>query len=224
MRAISLAFVVLLVSSAAAFAEKEGCELCPKEKADGFVQLFDGKTLEGWVGAVNGYEAKDGKIVIKEKGGGNLFTKDEYSDFVFRFEFKLPPGGNNGIGIRSPLQGDPAYVGMEIQVIDNSAPKYANLKEWQYHGSIYGVVPAKRGFQKPVGEWNCEEIKAEGSRITVTLNGEVIVDADIKDVEPIHDRKHPGLHNEKGHIGFLGHGAGVEFRNIRIKPLTGNDE
>jgi hypothetical protein len=108
---------------------------------------------------------------------------------------------------------------MEIQVIDNSAERYANLKDWQYHGSIYGVVAAKRGFQKPVGEWNSQEIKAVGSRITITLNGEVIVDADLKDLEPIDGRPHPGLHNKKGHIGFLGHGAGVEFRNIRIKSL-----
>jgi len=220
MRVIRLTLVTSLVLTTAAFAEDEVCGLCPKEKADGFVRLFDGKTLDGWVGAVNGYEAKDGKIVIKQKGGGNLFTKDEYADFIFRFEFKLPPGGNNGIGIRSPLQGNPAYAAMEIQVIDNSAPKFANLKDWQFHGSIYGVVPAKRGFQKPVGEWNCEEIKAVGSKITVTLNGEVIVDADLKDIEPIDGHQHPGLHNEKGHIGFLGHGAGVEFRNIRIKPLT----
>jgi hypothetical protein len=108
---------------------------------------------------------------------------------------------------------------MEIQVLDNSADRYANLKEYQYHGSIYGVVPAKRGFQKPVGEWNSQEIKAVGSRITITLNGTVIVDADIAEIEPVDGHAHPGLHNKKGHIGFLGHGAGVEFRNLRIKPL-----
>jgi hypothetical protein len=212
----STATMFLLVSAAA---EEDASGLCPKEKAEGFVALFDGKTMEGWVGAVNGYTAEDGRLLIKQHGGGNLFTEKEYSDFIFRFEFKLPPGGNNGIGIRSPLKGNPAFAAMEIQVIDNSAPKYAKLKDWQYHGSIYGVVPAKRGCLKPVGEWNSEEIKAEGSRITVTVNEMVIVDADLAEVEPMDGHAHPGLHRETGHIGFLGHGAGVEFRNIRIKPL-----
>jgi hypothetical protein len=207
-----------LASVAAAAEDASG--ICPDEKADGFVALFDGKTLEGWVGAVNGYTAEDGRLLIKQHGGGNLFTEKEYSDFIFRFEFKLPPGGNNGIGIRSPLEGNPAYAAMEIQVLDNTAERYAKLKEWQYHGSIYGVVPAKRGCLKPVGEWNSEEIKAVGSRITVTVNGMVIVDADLSKIEPIDGHAHPGLHRESGHIGFLGHGAGVEFRNIRIKPLA----
>jgi len=204
---------------ASATAEEDTTGLCPKEKAEGFVALFDGKTMEGWVGAVNGYTPEDGRLLIKEHGGGNLFTEKEYSDFIFRFEFKLPPGGNNGIGVRSPLKGNPAYAAMEIQVLDNTAERYAKLKEYQYHGSIYGVVPAKRGCLKPVGEWNSEEIKAVGSCITVTVNGMVIVDADLSKTEPMDGHAHPGLHRESGHIGFLGHGAGVEFRNIRLKPL-----
>ena len=213
MRTFSWTMATLFLVTSAAAAEGDTCGLCPKEKAEGFVSLFDGKTLDGWTGSVNGYTPENGVLAI------NLFTEKEFSDFVFRFDFKLPSGGNNGIGIRSPLKGNPAYAAMEIQVLDNSAERYAKLKEWQYHGSIYGVVAAKRGFQKPVGEWNSEEIKAVGSRITVTLNGTVIVDADLDKIEPIDGHAHPGLHNEKGHIGFLGHGAGVEFRNIRIKPL-----
>ena len=212
-----VAMVVLCAS--AAMADEGCCQLCPKEKAEGFVSLFDGKTLDGWVGAVNGYAVEDGKLVVKQHGGGNLFTEKEYSDFIFRFEFKLPPGGNNGVGIRSPLKGNPAYAAMEIQILDNSAPRYAKLKPYQYHGSIYGVVPAKRGCLKPVGEWNSEEIRAEGSHITVTVNGMVIVDADLDKVQPQDGHPHAGRHRKKGHIGFLGHGAGVEFRNIRIKPL-----
>ncbi len=219
MRIVSWITATLFLLASAAAAEQDASGICPKEKAEGFVALFNGKTLDGWVGAVNGYTAEDGRLLIKEHGGGNLFTEKEYSDFVFRFEFKLPSGGNNGIGVRSPLKGNPAYAAMEIQVIDNSAPKYAKLKDWQYHGSIYGVVPAKRGCLKPMGEWNAEEIKAEGSHITITVNGMVIVDADLAKVEPIDGHAHPGLHRESGHIGFLGHGAGVEFRNIRIKPL-----
>ncbi len=218
MRTITLVAVAVLFGTSATLGDDAG-DLCPKEKADGFVSLFDGKSLDGWVGAVNGYTAETGTLAIKPKGGGNLFTEKEFADFIFRFEFKLPPGGNNGVGIRAPLKGNAAYVAMEIQVLDNSADRYANLKEYQYHGSIYGVVPAKRGFQKPVGEWNCQEIKAVGSQITITLNGTVIVDADIAEIKPIDGHAHPGLHNKKGHIGFLGHGAGVEFRNLRIKSL-----
>ena len=194
--------------------------LLAAEAEDGFVSLFDGKTLEGWQGSLNGYEVKDGTIVCKKKGGGRLFTKKEYSDFVFRFEFKLTPGANNGLGIRTPLKGDPAFAGMELQILDNTSPKYAKLKDYQYHGSIYGVVPAKRGHLKPVGEWNVQEVTAKGNHIKVVLNGETIVDADIAEASKdgtVDKRGHPGLKNEKGYIGFLGHGAEVAFRNIRIK-------
>ncbi|MDD4823569.1 MAG: DUF1080 domain-containing protein, partial [Bacteroidales bacterium] len=155
-------------------------------------------------------------------GGGNLYTVDEYGNFNFRFEFMLTPGANNGLGIRTPLDGDAAYVGMELQILDSESPIYADLQPYQYHGSVYGIIPAKRGFLKPVGEWNTQEVIANGNHITVILNGTVIVDGDIakatKNGTPDH-REHPGLFNKKGHIGFLGHGSLVKFRNIRVKPL-----
>ncbi len=197
--------------------------LTQAEKQQGFVSLFNGKNLDGWEGNTKGYVAENGEIVVHpELGRGNLYTVGEYSDFDFRFEFKLTPGANNGIGIRAPLKGDAAYKGMEIQVLDNTAKMYAHLHPYQYHGSIYGVVPAKRGYLKPVGQWNSEEIIARGTHIKVILNGTVIVDADISG--PIKNgtmdhRAHPGLKNKKGHIGFLGHGDRVYFRNIRIKEL-----
>lgn len=191
----------------------------------GFTPLFDGKSLDGWQlvhGRGTGYTVENGSLVCPADGGGNLFTAKQYSNFILRFDFKLSEGGNNGIGIRAPLEGDAAYVGMEIQVLDDSAPVYAGkLQPWQYHGSIYGVVAAKQGFRKPAGEWNSEEIRAEGSKITVTLNGHVIVDAnlaDVKDAEII--RKHPGILRTGGHIGLLGHGTRVEFRNLRIQALN----
>ncbi len=199
-------------------------ELSCEEQQRGFVSLFDGKTLNGWVGATKGYAAEDGKIVCPKDGGGNLFTENEYSDFVLRFEFKLEANGNNGLGIRAPLGKNAAYAGMELQILDNSGTKYKDkLKPWQYHGSIYGVVPAKRGFMKPVGEWNYQEVIADGRRIKVILNGETIVDADIDEVstpKTIDGRDHPGLKRTKGHIGFLGHGARLEFRNLRVRDLT----
>jgi hypothetical protein len=139
-----------------------------------------------------------------------------------RLEFKLPPAGNNGVGIRAPLNGQPSYDGMEIQIIDDGDKKYASwLQPYQMHGSIYGVVAAKRGFLKPVGQWNEQEIIADGPHIKVTLNGTVINDADLSKItEPTVDHKpHPGVHNKKGYIGWLGHGDPVAFRNVRIKEL-----
>ena len=164
-------------------------------------------------------------IVIKPENGsgGNLYTAGEYSDFVFRFEFLLTPAANNGLGIRTPLEGDAAYVGMELQILDNTAEVYANLQPYQYHGSVYGVIPAKKGYLKPVGEWNYEEVYVQGTRIKITLNGTVIVDGDIaeaRDKGTMDHNQHPGLKNTTGHIGFLGHGSVVKFRNIRIKDLA----
>lgn len=199
--------------------------LTPEEKAEGYVALFNGRNLDNWIGNKQSYVEEDGMIVIKPENGsgGNLYTEKEYSDFIFRFEFLLTPAANNGIGIRAPLDGDAAYVGMEIQVLDNTADVYANLQPYQYHGSVYGVIPAKREYLEPVGEWNYEEIYAKGTRIKVTLNGNVIVDGDIaapRDNGTIDQIEHPGLKNKTGHIGFLGHGSVVKFKNIRIKDLT----
>jgi hypothetical protein len=205
---------------AAAASKQEGSEAkkSPAAPEEGFVSLFDGKTLDGWQGAVAGYVIEDGAMVCKP--GGNVYTKKEYANFILRFEFKLPPGGNNGVGVRTPTQGDAAYVGMEIQILDSEHPNYKDLHDYQFHGSIYGVVAAKRGFLKPTGEWNSEEIVADGSHIKVTLNGTVITDADISKIEKTADgREHPGLHNPKGFIGWLGHGDPVAFRHVRIKEL-----
>jgi hypothetical protein len=196
----------------------------PKTNSDekGFVPLFDGKSLNGWKlvrGRGPGYVAKDGVIVCPTDGGGNLYTEKEYANFIFRFEFKTEPGGNNGVGIRAPLEGDAAYQGMEIQILDDQHEKYkGKIKSEQHHGSVYDVIPARTGFLKPAGEWNEEEIMANGNRIRVTLNGVIILDADLGMVrEEAVLKKHPGLRNKSGHIGFLGHGSLVEFRNIRIK-------
>lgn len=189
----------------------------------GFVTLFDGKTLDGWtlVGKHGpGYVVENGVVLCPADGGGNLFTEKEYANFAFRFEFRTEPAGNNGVGIRTPLEGDAAYVGMEIQILDD-APQYeGKLRPAQYHGSVYDVIPAKRGYLKKPGEWNSEEIRAEARRIKVTVNGTVILDADLDSVkDPEVLKKHPGLGRTTGHIGFLGHGSRVEFRNIRIKEL-----
>ena len=189
---------------------------------DGFVPLFDGKTLTGWMGATNGYKVEDGTITCIPEIGGNLMTEREYADFDLKLEFKLTPHGNNGIGIRAPAKGHVATEGMEIQVLDNTHPKYSKLAPYQYHGSVYGVIPAKRGYLRAVGEWNEQEIICRGSHVTVILNGETIVDGDVIEAskpKTPDGKDHPGLLRKSGHIGFLGHGEPVQFRNIRIKPL-----
>lgn len=195
------------------------------EKEKGFKVLFDGTNLEHWIGNTTDYIIEDGTLVFyPERGGeGNLLTKEEYSDFIFRFEFQLTPGANNGLGIRVPLEGAAAYDGMELQIIDNGADIYKNLEPYQYHGSLYGVIPAERGHLKPVGEWNYQEVIIEGSRIKVILNDEVILDGNTDEVGKngtIDGKDHPGLKRDKGHIGFLSHESVVKFRNMRIKDLT----
>jgi HEAT repeat protein len=204
--------------------EKE-YNLTPEEKSQGFVSLFNGRNLDNWIGNKKAYTVEDGMVAVKpsDDSGGNLYTDKEYSDFIFRFEFQLTPAANNGIGIRAPLTGDAAYAGMEIQVLDNTAPVYADLQPYQYHGSVYGVIPAKRGYLNPVSDWNYEEITAIGTHIKVVLNGTTIVDGDIagpRDNGTMDHRDHPGLKNVTGHIGFLGHGSELKFRNIRIKDLS----
>ena len=199
-------------------------EILPaEERLEGFVPLFNGRDMAGWTGNTNGYYAKDGKMICDPtKAGGNVYTADEYSDFTVRFEFKLTPGANNGLGIRAPLSGDAAYVGMEIQILEDSHPKYAGLQPYQFHGSIYGVVPAQRDCLKPVGEWNYEEVTAKGRQVTIKVNGKTIVDADLDKAstpQTMDHRDHPGLKRTKGHIGFCGHGDYLEFRNIRVKTL-----
>lgn len=189
----------------------------------GFAPLFDGKTLNGWKlvgGHGPGYVVENAKIVCPADGGGNLFTEKEYANFVLRFEFRLTAGANNGIGIRAPYEGDAAYQGMEIQILDDGDQRYRGIHPEQVHGSVYDVIPARTGYRKPVGEWNEEEIVADGRRIRVTLNGVIILDADLGIVkEPKVLDRHPGLSRPSGHIGFLGHGSLVEFRNIRVKEL-----
>jgi hypothetical protein len=199
-------------------------QLSPEEIAEGYVPLFNGKDLNNWQGNKVDYKVVDQTITIDPASGGNgnLYTEKEYADFSFRFDFQLTPGANNGIGIRTPLEGDAAYVGMEIQVLDNTSPIYAKLQPYQYHGSVYGVIPAKREYLKPVGEWNTEEIRIQGNYIRVTLNGTVIVDGDLLEASKngtIDKNPHPGLQRKSGYIGFLGHGSEVRFRNIRIKEL-----
>ncbi len=201
---------------------QEANEILARRDAMGFKQVFNGKDLVGWDGPVQNYEVKDGAIACLKGKGGTIYTKEEYDDFVVRLEFKLPEGGNNGLAIRYPGKGDTAYVGMcELQVLDDSAKKFAKLHPAQYHGSAYGMVPAARGYQRPVGEWNFQEVTVDGSRIKVELNGTLILNADLANVEkPMYDLgKFKGRLRKSGYFGFAGHGDAVSFRNISIKNI-----
>lgn len=207
---------------------------CMGEHERGFKQLFNGKDLSGWIGNTEGYEVRDGAIYAKE-GFNNIYTEQEYEDFILRFEFSFDVAGvNSGVGIRTPMGVDAAYYGMcEVQILDHDAPIYANLHDYQVHGSVYGIAPAERIVHKPLGEWSTQEIRVLGDSVRVTVNDRVIVDTDVRKACQGHNvgdgsgrnpytvdgYDHPGLFNGKGHIGLLGHGEGVKFRNIRILEL-----
>ena len=188
---------------------------------DGFQPIFNGLDLTGWSGPVDNYVVEHGTVRCKAGSGGTIFTDKEYADFEARLEFRLPPGGNNGLAIRYPGKGDTAYVGMcELQVLDNTAEKYAGLKDYQFHGSVYGQKAAHRGFQRPVGEWNFQQVRVQGSRITVELNGTVILDQDISEIEkPPSGKDYPGRTRTSGHFGFAGHNDPVAYRAVQIREL-----
>ena len=188
----------------------------------GFKPIFNGKNFDGWAGAIDNYEVAEGAIKCKPKKGGNIYTKEEYANFIARLEFKLPSGGNNGLAIRYPGKGRPAYDGMcELQVLDDNYEKVrAKIDMRQAHGSAYGMVPAARGYQRPIGQWNYQEVTVNGSTIKVELNGTVILDCDLSKVkDTMHSSPHPGKDRKSGNFGFAGHSDPVMFRQISIRRL-----
>jgi hypothetical protein len=198
-----------------------------------WTDLFNGQDLTGWTGDTQGYTAENG-ILVCQKGGKNLYSEKPYSDFAFEFEFRLEDSGNNGIGIRVPLNGHPSRDGMEIQILDHDGGLYNGeavlsdgkkqrltwLKPWQMHGSVYGIVPARTGYLKPVGEWNRQTIVAIDDHIMVLLNGAVIVDAFLEDTVPVDGSPHPGKKNRSGHLVLAGHSDRVEFRNLKLADYS----
>ncbi len=184
--------------------------------------LFNGKDLTGWTGS--GYAVEDGAITCTPEGK-ILATTGTFSNYILDFDFLLTPGANNGLGIHYPGHGDGAYSGMELQVLDNSAEKYNDLKDYQFHGSLYTLAAAKKEGLKPVGEWNSQQVKVLGAAITVILNGTEILSENLDELEAAHP-KHEGVKRRSGHIAFLGHGDKVSYRNIRILEVApdANDE
>ena len=194
---------------------------------EGFTPIFNGTDFTGLAGDVDKYEIKDGILSNKAGQSGTVHTAKEYADFVARLEFRLPPAGNNGLAIRYPGSGDPAYTGMcELQILDSENESYAKLDPRQYHGSAYGMAAATRGYLRPVGQWNFQEVTVKGSTIKVELNGSVILETDLSKLDPAKFKsgsKHPGKDLTKGYLGLAGHSAPVEFRNLSIKDLKMTD-
>lgn len=230
---LTFAFIVLLCTSChsskdsatADISDKEKIfRLLAKERRQGFKVLFDGISMDQWIDNTNQYVVEDGCIVMQPKTryGGNLYSKAEYENFIFRFEFMLTPGANNGIGTRHKIVYTPTgYDGIELQILDDYDPKYKDLKPYQFHGSLYGWVPAKKGYLKPLGEWNYQEVIMNKNHLQVMLNGTLIMDADLDELikNAPKDKDTSKLLYEKGHIAFLGHGDIIKIRNIRIKEL-----
>jgi hypothetical protein len=199
----------------------EANDILRKHNSAGFVDVFNGKDFTGWGGPIENYEIADGAIVCKPKKGGQIFTQEEFTDFVARLEYKLPPGGNNGLAIRYPGKGRASVDAMcEIQILDDDAPRYAKLDPRQFNGSAYGMLPAHKGYQRPVGEWNLMEVTVVGHTLRVELNGTRILDGDLSTVTEFKDgQPHPGKDRLSGHFGFCGHNDPVAFRHIQIKRL-----
>jgi len=199
----------------------EANQLLRKKSGEGFDSIFNGKDFTGWTGGLDGYEVVGGAIRGKKGHGGVLYTEKEYSDFVVRLDFKLPPAGNNGLAIRYPGKGNAAYDAMcELQVLDSEHEKYKSLDPRQAHGSVYGMIPAARGYLRKTGDWNFEVVTVTGPHITVELNGSVILDGDVSQVQEfMANTPHPGKDRVSGHFGFAGHQDPVEFRQIDIKEL-----
>lgn len=200
---------------------EEANQFLATEENEGFESIFNGHDFSGWKGPVDNYEIVDGAIRCKEGKGGTIYTEKVYDNFVARMEFKLAPGGNNGLAIRYPGQGDAAYSGMcELQTLDSEHSKYATLDARQYHGSAYGMVAAHRGYLRSAGEWNFQEVTVNGSKIKVELNGTIILDCDLGEVKDfMHDSPHSGKDRPSGHFGLAGHNDPVEYRNLSIRPV-----
>ena len=188
-----------------------------------FTSLFekDADLATNWIGNLKGYKVENDTIIAQPKCG-HIFTKKEYQDYVLRFDFKLEPHANSGIGIRAPHPDsgkgtNVAYSSVEIQILDNTHPKYAKLKDYQFHGSVYGIAAAKKGAEKPLGEWNHQEMRLQGNQLTVILNGQLILDSDISKGDAGKFAK--GRNRASGHIAIAGHGPGVTFRNISVAEI-----
>jgi hypothetical protein len=188
----------------------------------GFVSLFDGTSLQGWKrigGKAEAWRVEDGALVSLGTGGGWLASTRPHANFVLRLEFRLTPESNSGVYLRAP--DDNSHIsrtGLEIQLLDETHPRYKGIQPWQYTGAIYHVAGPEPGHLRPTGQWNTMEIRAEGPHVVIRLNGTTVVD-DRLDAHPALEKEHPGLKRTEGMIGLQSHNGRVEFRRIAIKDL-----
>ncbi|ODT97914.1 MAG: hypothetical protein ABS79_06725 [Planctomycetes bacterium SCN 63-9] len=221
MTASSILLAAFLVGIVSVAQETIAVVLAQSNAAE-FQSLFDGKSLNGWTqitGNPKLWAVEDGSLVMLGEGGGWLGTGRDHADFEFDFEFKLTPESNSGIYLRAPA--DKSHIsrtGMEIQLLDETHPRYRDIKDWQKTGALYHVSPPAPGHLKPTGEWNRMEIRLEGPHLIVKLNGAKVVD-DRLDSHPELDAEHPGLKRTTGRVGLQSHNGRVEFRKIRIRDL-----
>lgn len=187
--------------------------LSEAERAEGFISLFDGKSLDGWwlrSPDVQSFEVKDGNIEWVRKGSDAMFTRDRYDNFILRFEWKIEKGGNNGVWLRAPRAVRSSKIGFEFQIMGDSDIAEPTADST---GSVYRVIPAKALAARPEGEWNEVEIMLNGPHYQATLNGVQIQDVNFDE--------HPELawRLRKGFICISDHGSPAWFRNIRVKKL-----
>jgi len=238
LRTIGLGVVaaVLLVSAGVLLGDEP--IVTEQEKAEGFVPLFNGKDFTGWIMQGKPWEIKDGVMICPGKGYGWPRTKEDYENFVLRLEYKISPHGNSGIFIRAAPQGNPAFSGMEVQVLDD----YGRPPNKHTAGALYAAVAPCKNASKPAGEWNEVEITCDHRRVKVVMNGVTLYDINLDDpeldkeiasyVHPVRikgkdgkmitvQKPYPPLKTRarKGYIGLQNHGHRVEYRKIRIKVL-----
>ena len=189
--------------------------------AEGWTPLFNGKDLTGLeaVGDKSGWHAKDGILYTEGGGGAWISTTKEYGDFDLSLEFKVPKGGNSGVFIHAPRNGNPSFEGSEIQVLDDYDDQYKDLKPYQYCGSVYATIAATPRVSKHFGEWQKMEIHCQGTKVAVTLNGTKVADGDLSEhMDKIKD--HPGIKRTSGYVGLQDHSSRLDYRNILIREIT----
>jgi hypothetical protein len=200
------------------------------QPAAAFAPLFPGDRLEGWRVShwsdVSAPQQQRGPAWKLDKGvlyglGKRtwIFSEAEHADFVLAFEVKISRGANGGVGLRFPPKGDPAYTGLEIQVVDHEVYYRGQSRPEQRTGSLYDEIAATKDASTPVGQWSAWEITARGSRITIVINGRNVLDADLSGETKARQQKGPPLARRprKGRIGFQNLNGLITLRKLRIK-------